>query len=163
MRSWSVFTVSAKKPVARGATRETGGKIGAEDILAEYEGARVQAEMLEESLNLINHSLVELGIVRESLTTIKGMPGDNEVLVPMGGNSFTRAIIKDRERVIVGIGSNVAVGKSIAEALADLEKKSKELETLRGERAAGLQKFLRRLDELTPAVQTLLSKVQKEG
>ncbi|MEE9612389.1 MAG: prefoldin subunit alpha, partial [Desulfatiglandales bacterium] len=89
------------------------GKIDAESLMAEYEGLRGQTEILKESLDMINSNLTELSVVRESLSKLGEMPADNEILVPMGGDSFTKAKITDKEKVIVGIGSNVAVGKSI--------------------------------------------------
>ncbi|MFQ5815762.1 MAG: prefoldin subunit alpha [Candidatus Hydrothermarchaeaceae archaeon] len=152
--------MSAEKSNAKDAKE---GEATAEDILSEYEGLRAQSEALRESLNLINSSIADLSIVRQSLTMIGEMTEDNEILVPMGGDSFARARITDRERVIVGMGSNVAVGKSISEALEDLEKRVEELEKLRDERTAGLQRSLRRMEELSPMVQTILSTLTKEG
>ncbi|MEE9594983.1 MAG: prefoldin subunit alpha [Candidatus Hydrothermarchaeales archaeon] len=152
--------MSAKKSVAKKAQE---GTATVESILAEYEGLRAQTEVLRESLNLINSSLGELNVVRDSLGKIGEMSEDNEILVPMGADSFTKATITDRERVIVGIGSNVAVGKSISEALEDLEKRVKDLEKLRGERTSDLQQSAKKMEELSPTVQAILAKMTKEG
>ncbi len=139
------------------------GSVTAESILAEYEGLRAQAEVLGESLNLINSSIAELGVVKQSLSKIKDMPEDNKILVPLGGDSFTQAGITDREKVIVGIGSNVAVSKPIPEAMADIETRIKDMEKLRDARTAEQQGSLKRLEELSPSVQAILAKLKKEG
>ncbi|MEE9609834.1 MAG: hypothetical protein V3W19_01210, partial [Desulfatiglandales bacterium] len=67
------------------------------------------------------------------------------------------------EKVIVGIGSNVAVGKSITVALEDLEKQMKGLEKARDEGSAEFQKSVKKLEELTPTVQAILSQLTKKG
>ncbi len=139
------------------------GKIDAESLMAEYEGLRGQTEILKESLDMINSNLTELSVVRESLSKLGEMPADNEILVPMGGDSFTKAKITDKEKVIVGIGSNVAVGKSITVALEDLEKQMKGLEKARDEGSAEFQKSVKKLEELTPTVQAILSQLTKKG
>jgi len=139
------------------------GKIDAESLMAEYEGLRGQTEILKESLDMINSNLTELSVVRESLSKLGEMPADNEILVPMGGDSFTKAKITDKEKVIVGIGSNVAVGKSIPVALEDLEKQIKGLEKARDEGSAEFQKSVKKLEELTPTVQAILSQLTKKG
>jgi prefoldin alpha subunit len=158
---WGIV-MSTKDSIVEDAPKG-GAKETVEGILIEYERVRAQTEVLRESLNLINASIVELGNVKSSLSMIGEMPEDNEILVPMGGDSFTRARITDRERVIVGVGSNVAVGKSIPEALEDIGKRVAELEKIRDERTAALQKSLKKLEELSPKVQSILSQLAKEG
>lgn len=134
-----------------------------EAILAEYENYRAQAETLRRSLDLIVASLEEIAIVKNSLDKISNLKEDNEILVPLGGDSFVRAAVKNRETVIVGLGANVAVGKSIAEAKEGLEKRAEELEKIRAERTDALQRTAKKLEELSPAVQRVLSELTKEG
>ncbi len=134
-----------------------------EELMAEYERVRSQSDMLRQNLNLIGASLVELVVVKESLDKMKDLGEENEILVSLGGESFVRAKIIDREKVIVGLGSNVAVGKSIGDTMVDLEDQAKELEKLKTERTKQLQGALRKLEELTPMVQRVVTGLAKEG
>ncbi len=134
-----------------------------EDILGEYEQLRAQAETLKQRLELIGASLSEMEITKESLDNVEKLGKDNEILVPLGGDAFVKAQIIDTERVIVGIGSRVVVRKSTSEAKADMENKIREMEKIMADRNESLRRALKRLEELTPTVQRMVSKLSNEG
>jgi prefoldin alpha subunit len=135
----------------------------AEKILGEYELYRTQAEIYKQNLELINANILDLSVVKESLDQIKDLEKENEVLVPIGGGSFIKAKIIDLEKVVVGLGAEVAVKKTIPDAKVDIEKRIEELEKVRGEHTERLQFVLGKIEELTPKVQEILAKAQKEG
>jgi prefoldin alpha subunit len=134
-----------------------------ERILGEYEIYRAQVEAINRNLESINASIIELGIVRESLDCIKSLSKENEVLVPIGADSFVEAKITDTKRVIVGLGANIAAKKSVEDAKVDLEKRIRQLEETRNKSTDGLQKLLAKIEELTPKVEQIISRMQKEG
>lgn len=134
-----------------------------EKVLGEYEYLRSQAEALQKNLEMLNASITELSIVLGSLDEINGQGKKNEILVPIGGDSFVSARILDTAKVIVGLGANVAVKKTIPEARKDLEERLKELEGVRGEVSEKLGLLLGRIEELTPKIQSILTSVRREG
>jgi prefoldin alpha subunit len=135
----------------------------AEKVLGEYELYRAQAEVYKQNVELLTANITELTIVRDSLDQIKDLKKDNEVLVPIGAGSFVRARIIDVEKVVVGLGADVSVKKDIPAAKVDLENRIKEMEKLRAEQSEKLQFVLSKIEELTPKVQEILTKLQKEG
>ena len=134
----------------------------AEKVMSEYEYLRNQAEALQKNLEMINASLTELGAVLEALDEIKGQGKKNEILVPIGADSFVSARIIDTKKVIIGLGADVAVKKPIPGARKDLETRLKELEGVRGEISEKLGMLLDRVEELTPQVQGILAGARGE-
>lgn len=134
----------------------------AERVLYEYETYRLQAEALQRNLEMVDASLGELEIVVRSLDEIKKQGENNEVLVPLGADSYVSSKIIDTERVILGIGAGVAVKKSIAEAKSDLEARMKELVKVKKDLGDRLGILLGRLQELTPKVQGILGEAARE-
>ncbi len=86
----------------------------AEKIIAEYEYFRAQADAYRQNVEMIDANLAELRMVKESLEQVRNLKQENEILVPLGAESFARAKIIDTEKVIVGIGAEVAVKKTVA-------------------------------------------------
>jgi prefoldin alpha subunit len=134
-----------------------------EKALSEYEYLRNQAEALQKNLDMINSSLTELGIVLETLDEIKGQGKKNEILVPIGADSFVSAKIIDTKKVIVGLGADVAVKKPISGARKDMEVRLRDLEGVRGEVSEKLGMLLDRIEELTPHIQRIVAGARGEG
>ncbi|MFQ5816246.1 MAG: prefoldin subunit alpha [Candidatus Hydrothermarchaeaceae archaeon] len=137
----------------------------AEDLrtLEEFELFKAQIEALKQNLELIDISINELQKVSEGLGVIGSTKDGSEVLVPMGADSFINAKVTDTQNVIIGLGAGVATKKSIAEAKSDIKKRIKGLEEIRNDTKEKLQAALKKFDELTPRVQEIISKIQKEG
>lgn len=135
----------------------------AEKILEQYESYRVQAEALQRNLEMVEASLGELEVVVRSLEEIKEQGGDNEILVPLGADSYVSSKILDTQKVILGIGAGVAVKKPIGEAKKDLEARIKELTGVRKDLGERLGLLLGRIQELTPKVQGILGEAGRQG
>jgi prefoldin alpha subunit len=135
-----------------------------EEILREYELYRNQLEMHQQNLSLIDNSLRELRIVSKSLDEIKGTKKNSDIFVPIGPDSFIKAKITDPENVIVGIGADVAVKKTIEDAKKDIESRITELEKVKADNASNLEQVVSKLRELEPSVQSIISQAtKKEG
>jgi prefoldin alpha subunit len=134
----------------------------AEKILNEYEYYRLQAEALQRNLELVNTSLGELGVVVKSLEEIRGQSKKNEILVPLGADSYVSSKILDTQNVILGIGAGVAVKKPIQEAKKDLEARIEELEGVRKELGDRLTLLLGKIEELAPKVQQIIAEARRE-
>ncbi len=134
-----------------------------EQILKEYELSRSQLELYQQNLELIDGRLSELRMIDNALDEIKDTNKNNEMLVPIGGDTFIKASIIDPENVIVGVGASVAVKKTIGDAKEDIEDKIAELEKVRADHTSNLEKLISRLRELEPSVQSIVSQATKKG
>ena len=134
-----------------------------EQILKEYELSRSQLELYQQNLELIDGRLSELRMIDNALDEIKDTNKNNEMLVPIGGDTFIKASIIDPENVIVGVGASVAVKKTIGDAKEDIEDKIAELEKVRADHTSNLEKLISKLRELEPSVQSIVSQATKKG
>lgn len=100
-------------------------------LLLESEILEGTLATLRQRLGLIEASMAESRTAAETLSGVKAEKRGAEVLVPIGGGSFVRARIEDNEKVIVGIGADVSVEKTIEEAIKDFEERLSELERTR--------------------------------
>lgn len=88
---------------------------------------RAQAESLAEQQQLIQYSLEEYSRAKETLSKWKGAKKGEEILVPIGGNSFVFAKVAFNSKALVGIGSGVTVERPVEEAIATLDTRINEM------------------------------------
>lgn len=87
------------------------------------------AEAIQSRANLVNAALTELRVAKMTLEGLEKEKKDAPLFVPIGGGSYIKAKLESAENMIVGIGADVAVERTIGEAkdnlgnrIADLEK-----------------------------------------
>jgi prefoldin alpha subunit len=134
-----------------------------DSMVAEYEYLKGQIEALQEGINLIDASIIQIETTILSLNGVGLLKKDNEILLPVGSDSFLSATITDTKNAIVGIGAEVAIKKTISESITELEGRKNELEKLRKERTLALEQAVGTAQELAPKLQEIISKAQKEG
>ncbi|MFH0748604.1 MAG: prefoldin subunit alpha [Candidatus Bathyarchaeota archaeon] len=109
-----------------------------EKLIYELQYLRGAAENIQQRIELINASLTEIQV---AISTLDGMGSEvsgSSMLVPIGGGSYIRAKLDDPEKLLVGIGADVIVEKTVPKAKEDLQGRSLELEKAR---AAFKQQF----------------------
>ena len=114
------------------------------------------AEALQSRVNLLNAALTELRVASMTLEGLTKENKDAQLFVPIGGGSYIKSKLESADKVIVGIGADVAVERTMKEAKENLENRITELEKTRtslGQQFAQvigkIQEDRTRLDELT--------------
>jgi len=95
---------------------------------ANLELVRGQMEALARQAETLEIAHEEVLRARESLKQSAAAGAGRELLMPIGANSFLVGSLKDAERVIVGIGSDVALEMTVSSAIERLEARSKAIE-----------------------------------
>ncbi|KON33745.1 hypothetical protein AC477_01190 [miscellaneous Crenarchaeota group-1 archaeon SG8-32-1] len=75
-----------------------------------------------------------LNEMRVSSITLEGLEKEKkgaQLFVPVGGGSYVKAKLETKDTVVVGIGADVAVERSLKEAKVELEARIGELEKTR--------------------------------
>ena len=91
------------------------------------ESAKAQLEGLAKQQELIQLAVEEHVRARETIKEIAKGAADNEVLVPLGADSYIHAKISDNKDAIVGVGSGVSIRRSPEEAEKILDTKIDDL------------------------------------
>ena len=102
-------------------------------------GARVKK--IREQLEVMDQQCVEMNSVIESLAEFGRVKNGSEVLVPVSNGIFARAELKDNDALIVNVGSDVCVGKTVVETEEILASRLQEMVDEREQVFSQLQRF----------------------
>ena len=114
------------------------------------------AEALRSRVNLVNAALTELRVAGMTLGGLAKEKKNAQLFVPIGGGSYVKARLESADKVIVGIGADVALERTMKVARENLGNRIAELEKTRtslGQQFAQVVGKIRedrtRLEELT--------------
>ena len=98
----------------------------------------MESRYLEETINelqsrisMTNSARNELKVSSMTLEGLKTEKKGTQLFVPIGGGSYVKAKIETTKNVVVGIGADVAVERSLKEAKVEFEARIAELEKTR--------------------------------
>jgi prefoldin alpha subunit len=129
------------------------------ELAANFELYRNQLEQTVRQEETVRASLEENLRTKETLNRLRQCSEDAETLIPIGANVFVYCKLGDREKVLVGIGAEVAVENSIDEALERLEERIKELTDAKEQ----IDKKVTELDSKVTEVSTKLQQAYEES
>jgi prefoldin alpha subunit len=123
-----------------------------QQIAAQAEQLRAHLEQASGRLDYMSTLRDEKRQALDTLRAVeKGKAGD-EILFPVGGNTFVRANLGENKQVVTGVGADYAMPRPVDQAIAAIEK---DIEHLGGE-VQNLTSQVTRLEaEYTSMVQAL--------
>ena len=133
-----------------------------QQILAQLEVYKQQTELYQTQIDAVQASLAEIKILESTLDDMSGKD-TIETLVPLGAGSFINAEIKNEDKVIMSLGSGVAVSKTFEEAKATTAEQKKELENTLDKLFEDLQQITNIVAQLSPQAEQLMQKLQAQG
>ena len=90
--------------------------------LTQYRYIEEQRNLYQSQLELVNGSLINLQNTKLTLEKIKeGIKEDDEILLPIGGLVKIRAKIRDTQRILVSVGQDVVIEKSLDDSISFLD------------------------------------------
>ena len=116
---------------------------------------------LQSRINMMNGAINEL---RVSNVTLKGLENEkkgSQLFVPIGGGSYVKAKLVTAKKVIVGIGADVAVEKTVKETKEELAKRLAEMEKTREALGQQLNQVFGRLQENRKTLEGLSAKLRE--
>jgi prefoldin alpha subunit len=128
----------------------------------------VESRLLEEAVNEIqsrinvtNSALAELRVSNMTLEGLEKEKKDAQLFVPIGGGSYVKARLETAEKVIVGIGADVAVERSLKEAQEELETRITELEKTREALGQQFNQVAERIQENRTKLEEVTAKLRE--
>ncbi len=107
-----------------------------------------QARAVSEQLERVDSSILEIEYLKNSLDELKSVKENSEILAPMSNGIFVKAHVHAVDKLLVNVGGNVIVEKSIEETKELLDEQAKEMMTARDTLIGQMQKIEDRLMEL---------------
>jgi prefoldin alpha subunit len=102
---------------------------------------------LQQRISMTNAAINELRISNLTLEGLEKEKKGTELFVPVGGGSYIKAKVETTKKVVVGIGAEVAVEKSLKDAKVDLEARIAELEKTRDALGQQFNQVIGRIQE----------------
>jgi len=106
-----------------------------------------------------------ISIIREANSAIHSIKGidtqsESDSLVPLGLGTFVKSKVNSNEKIIINVGSGVAIEKNHNDAINYLESRLKELEIALQDTNQQRQQIAANLEQGKQQMQTLMQKSQ---
>ena len=119
---------------------------------------------IQSRINLTNSAITELRVSNMTLEGLEKEQKNTQLFVPIGGGSYIKAKLETSNKVVVGIGADVAVEKTLKEAKAELEARIAELENTREALGQQFNQVATRIQENRAQIDEITAKLrQGEG
>jgi prefoldin alpha subunit len=118
---------------------------------------------IESRINMTNAALAELKVSSLTLEGLEKEKKGTELFVPIGGGSYVKAKLDTSKKVVVGVGADVAVEKTVKDAKEELETRIAELEKTREGLGQQLNQVFGRMQQNRAMMEEVTAKLRKEG
>ncbi len=120
------------------------------------------AQSLQQRFSYIEAAIAELLIALSTIKDLNQESAGMDLLVPIGGGSYVRAKAADVERLIVGIGADIALEKTVKEAAEDYQTRIDQLRKVRLSLSQEIEKVASNITKARQELQ-MLARKQPEG
>ncbi len=124
-------------------------------LMQEFSQLKSYGDAMRQQAEFTTNVIAELVLSRNSLEEISKRGGNGETLIHIGAGNYVTAELKGVKSVVVGIGANVSVEKSLESAIAEVESRLKQgqeqaiaIQNQYAQVAARLQQLQARIDQL---------------
>jgi prefoldin alpha subunit len=107
-------------------TEDTTGASKQEELqqaMMRLEIIKAQLESLSQQGELFELTANELERAKETLSNIKDLDPDKEILIPIGGDTFIFAKISGVKKILIGIGASTIIEQDTDKAITQLEER----------------------------------------
>jgi prefoldin alpha subunit len=126
-----------------------------EQMIEMIDQYREQGNQLYAQLNLVNVSINEHLIARETIKSYRDAEPGSEALIPIGGNVYIKANVSDDKNVILGIGARHMMEKSIEDCIEALNSRISSMEAGRDKIMENIRVIEGRIKELTDKAENI--------
>jgi len=119
------------------------------------ETAKAQLEGLAKQQELIQLAIEEHAKARETVKNLSNSTSGDELMIPIGADSYIYARASDRKDVVVGVGSAVSIQRGAEDAEKILDARIEEL-------AQAFQKITEIAAQTENAISELTEKIQEQ-
>lgn len=126
-----------------------------DQLAAEYTLISQLLEDVRRRIELLNAGLSEMAAAKRALEEVQKLSEGEELLIPLGAGIYVRAKLSNKSNVIVTIGANVMVEKTLEEAQRTIENRELEARDALQRSLADYQALLNRLRDLEQQIRGL--------
>ncbi len=120
--------------------------LGEKAAAAEYYQATI--ENMEEQEHYIKKAIEDFAVARETLKSYQESADDDEILVPIGGNAYIFASVKENTKVLRGIGNELVLEEDVEKAVESIDVQIEEMKGSLHQLSSRIVDFERKLQGL---------------
>lgn len=124
----------------------------------EFKSLEQQINQNQQQISILNKQIVEFKNLSDNLLKIKQTKKDTEMFSPLGAGIFLKAELKDTQNVIMNVGSNTFILKTVDEASDLIKKQVEELGSIINQLELNLQELVMHAQKLEQEIITLTAK-----
>ncbi len=135
-----------------------------EELQAKYIELKMleqQTSQIQQQLLILENQLSMLSRTKQSIEEISAISPGTAAFIPLGQGVFAKGEIKDTKTLLVGVGSNVAVAKTVKESNEIVEKQISEVKSIISQFEAQIQQANMHARILEEEMQALAAKEQQ--
>jgi prefoldin alpha subunit len=133
-----------------------------EDELSKYMVLIEQyKEQLEQQSSYIQAAILDYNKAKITLENIKDTKIENEILVPIGGNTFITAKASDTSKVLYNIGAGYVTEKKATDVIKNIDEKIEELQKSQEKVISLIQNIELQANEASEKAQKLINQEKK--
>ncbi|MBW2983776.1 prefoldin subunit alpha [Candidatus Woesearchaeota archaeon] len=115
-----------------------------------------QLKQLQQQIQQFEQQTAELNNLGQSLDDFKKLKPGTDTLVPISSGIFAKASLKDNEGLLVNVGANTIVKKSVSDTKKLVEKQTAEVKKLQKQMLEQLQKVAVAAESIEKELQKLV-------
>lgn len=123
-----------------------------------YQVLSQNLEKLKQQIELVEQQLMELKSTMLSMEDVNKLDGTNEILVPMGSGCFSRGMITDSKKILIGVGAGVFLDREMESAKTLLNDRFNEIEKAGMEIEEHMKNIAGQMNTLAVDIQDLAAK-----
>ena len=110
---------------------------------------------------MTNSAITELRVSNLTLEGLEKEKKGTQLFVPIGGGSYAKAKLETTKNVIVSIGADVAVEKTVKEAKVELEARIAEMENAREMLGQQFKQVVERIQQNRTKIEEVTAKLRQ--
>jgi len=138
-------------PAAQGADPASEERI--RELIGRIQINQQRMDALQQQANLVQLSLNDLDSAIKALGALEGKAEGQELLVPIGAESFVHAKLAEPDKVVIGLGAGVSVEKSLANSKSIIQGRRSELEKIMLDTTGAIEQVAAELGRLQQEAQ----------
>lgn len=123
----------------------------------EYQMLEQQVKQFQEQMETVEKQLGSLQEVKDALDELSTVKEGTDLLVPVSSGIFLKAKTQSIDKVLVNVGAETAVEKTLPEAKGLLEEQEKELLTFKKNVATNLEGMGAHMQKMQDELQKLVA------
>jgi len=126
-----------------------------QEMYIEYQRLMQQIQQLQQNLQEMEKHISDLARLKNNLNSISKIEEGQETLMPLGSGIFIHGEIKNTQQVIMNVGTNICINKTIIEALETVDNQMNEVSNVAIQMEQEIEKTSSRIEQIQEEFQKI--------